>query len=77
MTGISRPRPCYLDGMESCGAPGGHKRWRNAKHDRLFTWDNVHGHIEVFDRRGHHVGVVHAVTGEFIGRAVRGRRIDV
>lgn len=77
MVGVPRPSPCYLDHMEDCGAPDGRKRWRNARHDRYYTWDDVHGHIEVFNKRGRHLGVLHAVTGDVVGDAVSGRRIDV
>ncbi|MBA0125086.1 hypothetical protein H0B56_05975 [Haloechinothrix sp. YIM 98757] len=77
MGGVPRPTPCFLDQMEPCGAPDGRKRWRNHNHDRYYTWDDVHGHIEVFNKRGRHIGALDAVTGELIGDAVPGRRIDV
>ena len=35
------------------------------------------GEIEVYNKRGKHLGVVHAVTGEWIKDAVKGRAIDV
>lgn len=75
--GISRPNPCFLDTQISCGAPGGRKRWRNAAGDRLYEWDSLHGHIEVYTRQGRHLGVLDAVTGAMVGQPVKGRRIDV
>lgn len=33
------------------------KRWRD-EHGRLFTWDSFHGEIEVFNKRGKHLGVM-------------------
>lgn len=77
MSAVPRPKPCFLDGQEPCGSPGGRKRWRNRRHDRYYEWDELHGHIEVYNKRGRHLGVLHAVTGTFIDAAVPGRRIDV
>jgi hypothetical protein len=44
---------------------------------RLYTWDAVHGHVEVFNLRGRHLAVLDAFTGTIIGEAMPGRRIDV
>ena len=41
------------------------------------TWDSLHGEVEVYNRRGRHVGTKDATTGVWIKNAVRGRRIDV
>lgn len=77
MSYIPRPHPCYLDDQVPCGAPNGAKRWRNARGDRYYEWDALHGHIEAYNRRGRHVGVLDAVTGQMIKDPVPGRRIDV
>ena len=77
MSGIPIPRPSYLDTLESCGARNGHKRWRNARGDRYYEWDALHGHIEVYNKRGRHLGVLDAKTGVRIADEVKGRRIDV
>jgi hypothetical protein len=77
MVGKPRPKPCYLDDVETCGAPDGRKRWRDRGRKHLYTWDHVHGHIEVFTMQGVHIGVMDAASGEFIGLPVPGRRIDV
>lgn len=71
------PPECFLHSREHCGAPGGRPRWRDKDGRRLYEWDSVHGHIEVYNKRGRHVGVSHAVTGVNVGDAVPGRRIDV
>jgi hypothetical protein len=63
--------------MDSLGAIGGQKRWRNRDGDRLYTWDSLHGEIEVFNVRGRHLGAIDAVTGDLIKDAVKGRKIDV
>lgn len=77
MTGVPRPNPCFLDDQQSCGSYNGRKRWRNARGDRYYEWDALHGHIEAYNKRGRHLAVLDAVTGQAIGDAVQGRRIDV
>uniref|UniRef100_Q07KR7 Colicin E3-like ribonuclease domain-containing protein n=1 Tax=Rhodopseudomonas palustris (strain BisA53) TaxID=316055 RepID=Q07KR7_RHOP5 len=71
------PNPCFLDGLEPLGAIHGERRWRSQDGKRLYTWDGLHGEIEVFNARGRHLGALDPVTGEFIKDAVRGRTIDV
>lgn len=75
--GQTRPSPCFLDQQLTCGAPGGRKRWRSARGDRFFEWDELHGHIECYNKRGKHIAVLDAITGDMIGDAIPGRRIDV
>ncbi len=77
MGGIPRPKPCFLDECESLGSFNGEKRWRSKDSNRIYTWDSLHGEIEVFNKRGYHLGVLDAVTGEFIKGPVKGRKIDV
>jgi len=77
MTRKPLPKPSFLDDMESLGFVHGDKRWRSLCGRRLFTWDGFHGEIEVFNKRGKHIGVIHAVTGIIIKDAVKGRTIDV
>jgi len=45
--------------------------------DKFYQWDGRHGEIEVFNKQGYHIMVIHAVTGERIKDAVRGRSINV
>lgn len=77
MAGKPRPKPCFLDRQVRLGSVTGELRWRNADGDRLYTWDSLHGHIEAYDKRGRHLGSLDAITGTFIGKPVKGRRIDV
>ncbi len=63
--------------MEYLGAYGGQQRWRSPDGRFLYTWDHVHGEIEVFNKRGYHRGAADAETGEMIKPARRDRRIDV
>ena len=75
--GKPRPNPCFLDQCESLGAIDGEKRWRSPDGKRLYTWDSLHGEIEVFDARGYHIGALDPVTGTYLKDAKKGRRIDV
>ncbi|MGU3497726.1 colicin E3/pyocin S6 family cytotoxin [Mycobacterium sp. C31M] len=55
----------------------GESRWRDTSDQRIYTYDRRHGHVEVYNKRGNHLGVLDVVTGEKIGDAVKGRKIDV
>jgi hypothetical protein len=63
--------------MTYLGFVNGEQRWRSPCGKRILTWDSLHGEIEVFNARGKHLGVLHAVTGIQIKGAVKGRSIDV
>lgn len=43
--------------------------------ERFYEWDHTHGDIEVYDRRGRHLGSMDAATGEMTKAAVPGRKI--
>ena len=77
MGGIPRPTSCFLDGCEVFSVIGGKKVWTNKGRTRFFTWDTLHGEIEVFDKQGRHLGVLNSVTGDLIKEAIRGRKLDV
>jgi len=79
MAAIPRPKPCYLDNFEVWKTVGGQKVWRNEEGSRLYTWDAMHGEIEVFNEWGYHLGVIDAVSGELLKRkqAVKGRKINI
>lgn len=70
------PKPSILDNCECLGAFSGEKRWVSKDGSRIYTWDKLHGEIEVFNKRGYHLGVVDQ-HGRMIKPAVKGRRIDV
>ena len=71
------PRPSILDEFESLGARHGERRWRSDGGKRPYTWDSLHGEIEVFNGRGKHLGSMDPITGEMVKPAVPGRTIDV
>jgi hypothetical protein len=74
---IPRTPPDFLEEQEALGFVHGALRWRSADGKRLFTWDALHGEIEVFNRRGDHLGAADAQTGAYIKDPVKGRHIDV
>ena len=76
MGGIPIPKPSFLDGCDLIGAVNGKKRWRSKDFKRLYTWDSLHGEIEVYNKRGMHLAVLDP-QGNFIKDAVKGRKIDV
>ena len=71
------PSPSILDGFEFLGAINGARRWRSHAGKRLYTWDALHGEVEVFNARGKHLGALDPITGDWVKGAVPGRRIDV
>lgn len=77
MAGKPRPTPCFLDEVDYLGFKSGQQLWRSQDQERYYTWDSLHGEIEVFNKRGKHLGALDAVTGHTIKQAVRGRTIDV
>jgi len=77
VTKKSIPKPSFLDNAEYLGFVHGDRRWISVCGRRFYTWDALHGEIEVFNKRGKHLGVLDAVSGDFIKDAVKGRSIDV
>lgn len=77
MARIPLPSPSYLDGCDYLGYIRGDRRWRSKDGTRLYTWDALHGEIEVFNRRGRHIGVADPVAGDIIEGPINGRRIHV
>ena len=76
MSPIPIPKPSYLDNCDFLGAGHGRKRWRSTDGSRLFEWDSQHGEIEVYNRRGKHLGVFDN-EGNYIKGPEKKRTIDV
>ncbi len=74
MAYIPRPRPCFLDGMIKAFVDGDTQVYK--MNDKYYTWDGLHGEIEVFNKRGLHIMVLDAY-GNLIKDAVKGRKINV
>lgn len=79
MAGKPIPRPSVLDNFQYDGVKGGERRWSSGrgKKKRYYTWDGLHGEIEVFDSQGWHLGAIDPITGLGIKPATKGRNIDV
>lgn len=71
------PRPSFLDACVCLGYIYGERRWRNIEGDVIYTWASLHGELEGFNMRGHHIGAMDASTGKLIKPARKGRRIRV
>lgn len=76
MGGIPIPKPSFLDDCDRIKVVNGERRWKSKDFTRLYTWDSLHGEIEVYNKRGMHLGVLDS-EGNFIKEAVKGRKIDV
>lgn len=75
MGGLPKPKPSILDGLRVAGIDGGRKVYKSDSEPVYYTWDSLHGEVEVFDKNGRHLGVVDPLTGITIKPAIRGRRI--
>jgi hypothetical protein len=73
--GIPKPKPCFLDQFTKTYIDGTTKVFVDDENDRLYTWDSLHGEIEVFNKRGRHIAVFDP-DGNWIKDAVRGRKIS-
>lgn len=76
MGGTPIPKGSFLEECESLGAVNGQKRWRSIDNNKIYTWDSLHGEIEVFNKRGLHLGALYP-NGDFKKEAIKGRKIDV
>ncbi|HSZ70879.1 MAG TPA: colicin E3/pyocin S6 family cytotoxin [Solirubrobacteraceae bacterium] len=70
------PPNSFLRPLERLSRRGA-ARSRSDDGERLYEWDGLHGEVEVYDKRGYHLGVADAASGQIIKDAKRGRRIDV
>ena len=73
---IPRQPPDFLSEQEKFTWHG-ESRWRDASGQRIYTYDQRHGHVEAYTKRGRHIGALDVKTGEKIKDAEKGRKIDV
>ena len=71
------PGGCFVASLDRAPAHSGPPRWRSKDGERIYTWDALHGEVEVFNKRGRHLGAVDPCTGDPVKAAERGRSIDV
>ncbi len=74
---FSIPENSILEAYEYLGMRNGQRMWRSASKKRCYTWDGLHGEVEVFNKQGYHLGTMDPLTGEWIKDAIKGRRCDV
>lgn len=55
----------------------GNLRWVSDDGLFFYEWDSLHGEIEVFSKKGHHVGVFKPDGSPSVKNMKRGRSIDV
>ena len=46
------PVNSWLHGEESLGSYDGRRLWRSRARKQFYTWDSLHGEVEVWDFRG-------------------------
>lgn len=73
---VARTPPDFLDTLQKVKWTG-ESRWTDPATGYIYTYDRRHGHVEEYNARGRHVGVVDVKTGERIKGAEKGRRTDV
>lgn len=76
MGGIPIPAYCFLHRCQFWKVVDGKKVWRSTSNDQFYTWDSLHGEVEVFNKRGRHLGAM-SPDGQYVKPPVRGRQIDV
>src|SRR5581483_8643731 len=57
----ARPSLIFLSILARLAGSG----WRTDAGRRLYTWDSLHGEVEVFGARRKHLGALDPVTGRF------------
>lgn len=66
---IPKPKTCFLDDCDKDRIIGGRQTYK--KKNRYYQWDELHGEIEVYNKRGYHMGALDA-DGKFKKEAERG-----
>ncbi len=57
------------------GGSGLRKRWKTSK-GKIFEWDSQHGTVEMYDRRGRHLGEYDPITGKQTKPADSSRSVE-
>lgn len=76
MSGLPLPPDSFLRDLEVVQVQHNRRIWRG-ENGFFYTWDSLHGEVEVFNERGRHLGACDAISGVYIKDPVKGRRIDV
>ena len=76
MGGIPIPKPSILDCLRVVSIEAGRKVYKDDSENVYYTWDSLHGELEVFNKNGRHLGAACPQTGVLVKSAVKGRRIS-
>lgn len=76
MGGLPIPKPSILDNFRVSGIENGGKVFKDHSENIYYTWDSMHGELEVFNKSGRHLGAACPQTGVLIKPPVKGRRIS-
>ena len=72
----SRPRPSILDDKVRLSR-NGRAVWQDPDGQRYYTWDALHGEVELFSSRGRHLGALDPITGRLLSSGVKGRKLPL
>jgi hypothetical protein len=70
------PDTIPFEGAKLAKPKGNRKRWRLSD-GRIAEWDRQHGEIEMYDKKGNHIGVFSPIDGCEIKPRVSGRKIEI
>ena len=76
MGGIPIPKPSILDNFRVAGIEASRKIYKDDSENIYYTWDSLHGELEVFNKNGRHLGAACPQTGVMIKPPVKGRKIS-
>ncbi|MNF86604.1 Cytotoxic [compost metagenome] len=76
MGGLPIPKPSILDLLKVVSIENGRKVFKDNYESIYYTWDSLHGELEVFNKNGRHLGAACPQTGILIKPPVKGRRIN-
>ena len=67
----------FLKNQSKWKVAGGKQVYRSSDGERLYQYDSLHCEVEVYNKRGKHLGALDSETGVFKKGPVKGRKIDV
>lgn len=81
MTYIPMPENCFLllgENYDFFRVISKKKTWTNKKRSRYYQWDELHGEVEVYNKRGKHLGAMEDPSVNVITKPRdKSRTIDV
>ena len=71
------PTHGFVMGLMRAKSMNHRRRWTSVDGRRIYEWDSQHGELEVYNKRGKHLGAIDPENGAMIKQAVEGRTINV